>query len=55
MSGVRPSYHDRFAAPLEANRRGAHRARPNPVLGFLPIVAVMALVGIVVMLVRGRK
>jgi hypothetical protein len=47
MSGVRPSYDDRFAAPLEANRRGAHRARPNPVLGFLPIVAVMALVGIV--------
>ena len=47
MSGTRPTYDDRYAAPLEANRRGAHRARPNPLMGFLPIVAVMAIVGIV--------
>ena len=45
MSGVRPGgLEDRYVAPLEANRRGAHRARPNPLLGVLPMVAVAAVV-----------
>jgi hypothetical protein len=45
MSGVRPGgVEDRYVAPLEANRRGAHRARPNPLLGILPLVAVAAVV-----------
>lgn len=58
MSGVRPGgVEDRYVAPLEANRRGAHRARPNPLLGILPLVAVAAVVvavaGGVVALVGG--
>jgi hypothetical protein len=45
VSGVRPGgLEDRYVAPLEANRRGAHRARPNPLLGMLPLVAVAAVV-----------
>jgi hypothetical protein len=45
VSGVRPGgLEDRYVAPLEANRRGAHRARPNPLLGILPMVAVAAVV-----------
>jgi hypothetical protein len=45
VSGVRPGgLEDRYVAPLEANRRGAHRARPNPLLGVLPLVAVAAVV-----------
>jgi LytR cell envelope-related transcriptional attenuator len=49
MSGVRPGgLEDRYVAPLEANRRGAHRARPNPLLGVLPMVAVAAVVVAVV-------
>jgi hypothetical protein len=58
MSGVRPGgVQDSYVAPLEANRRGAHRARPNPLLGILPLVAVAAVVvavaGGVVALVGG--
>ena len=58
MSGVRPGgVEDRYVAPLEANRRGAHRARPNPLLGVLPLIAVAAVVvavaGGVVALVGG--
>jgi cytoskeletal protein RodZ len=37
-------YDERFSTPLEANRRGAHRARPNPLLAMLPFVAVVAVV-----------
>lgn len=39
-----------FTLPVEASRRGAHRARPNPVLGVLPMVAVVAVVLAVVWL-----
>lgn len=47
MSTTRQSgsgYDERYSTPLEANRRGAHRARPNPVLSLLPFVAVIAVV-----------
>lgn len=49
MSTTRPPVFDeRFAAPVEASRRGAHRARPNPLLGVLPVVAGTAIVVLVV-------
>jgi hypothetical protein len=35
---------ERFAVPIEASRRGAHRARVSPVMAALPIVAVVAVV-----------
>ena len=45
MSATRQSSYDQgHGAPLEANRRGAHRARPNPLLSLLPFVAVAAVV-----------
>ena len=47
MSQTRPPvYDDRYAAPVEANRRGAHRARPNAASVTLPVLA-----GLVVVLV----
>lgn len=49
MSNVtRPSsssnYDERFVVPLEASRRGAHRARVSPVMTALPVVVVAGIV-----------
>jgi len=38
------SYDERYVVPLEASRRGAHRARVNPVIAALPVVAVVVAV-----------
>jgi hypothetical protein len=43
-----PAYDERYAAPVEASRRGAHRARPNPLTSIVPVVAGMAVVVLVV-------
>jgi LytR cell envelope-related transcriptional attenuator len=43
-----PAYEERHAAPVEASRRGAHRARPNPLTSVIPVVAGMAVVVLVV-------
>jgi hypothetical protein len=49
MSQTRPpAFDDRFTTPIEASRRGAHRARPKPVSTGLPIVAGIAVVLLVV-------
>lgn len=49
MSTTRPpSFEERFAAPAEANRRGAHRARPNPLTSLIPVLAGAAVVVLVV-------
>ena len=49
MSATRPpAYDERYAAPVEASRRGAHRARPNPLTSIVPVVAGMAVVVLVV-------
>jgi cytoskeletal protein RodZ len=45
-----PGYDDRFVVPLEPSRRGAHRARVSPVIGVLPLVAVVSVVLVVVLL-----
>ena len=40
MSATRPpAFDDRFSTPIEASRRGAHRARPKPVSAGLPVLA----------------
>jgi hypothetical protein len=45
MSATRPpAFDDRFTTPIEASRRGAHRARPKPVSAGLPIIAGVAVV-----------
>jgi len=50
MSATRPpNLDDRFSTPIEASRRGAHRARPKPASAGLPVVAGVA----VVLLVAG--
>src|SRR3954451_7684225 len=39
MSATRPpAFDDRFSTPIEASRRGAHRARPKPASAGLPVV-----------------
>lgn len=38
------SYDERFVVPLEASRRGAHRARVSPVMAAVPVVAVVGIV-----------
>jgi hypothetical protein len=43
-----PSFDERYAAPVEASRRGAHRARPNPLASALPVLAGMAVVVLVI-------
>jgi hypothetical protein len=43
-----PAYDERYAAPVEASRRGAHRARPNPLTSVVPVIAGMAVVVLVV-------
>jgi LytR cell envelope-related transcriptional attenuator len=37
-------YDERFVVPLEASRRGAHRARVSPVMAVLPVAAVLGVV-----------
>jgi hypothetical protein len=45
MSATRPpAFDDRFTTPIEASRRGAHRARPKPVSAGLPVIAGVAVV-----------
>lgn len=45
MSTTRPpGYDDRFVVPIEASRRGAHRARVTPLIAALPVVAVVSVV-----------
>jgi len=44
-NSTRPSgYDERLVVPLEASRRGAHRARVNPLLSVLPMLAVVVVV-----------
>jgi LytR cell envelope-related transcriptional attenuator len=44
-NSTRPSgYDERLVVPLEASRRGAHRARVNPLLSVLPLLAVVVVV-----------
>jgi len=38
------SYDERYVVPLEASRRGAHRARVSPVVAALPVAAVAGIV-----------
>lgn len=38
------TYDERFVVPLEASRRGAHRARVSPVMAALPVAAVVGIV-----------
>jgi hypothetical protein len=45
-----PGYDDRFVVPLEPSRRGAHRARVGPLIGVLPVAAVVAVVSVVIVL-----
>jgi hypothetical protein len=50
MSATRPpAFDDRFSTPIEASRRGAHRARPKPASAGLPVAAGV----VVVLLVLG--
>ncbi|GAA3631942.1 hypothetical protein GCM10022223_57550 [Kineosporia mesophila] len=45
MTATRPpGYDDRSAAPVEASRRGAHRARPKTIAALLPVLAGVAVV-----------
>ena len=45
-NSTRPSssYDERFVVPLEASRRGAHRARVSPLVAMMPVVAVVGIV-----------
>ncbi|GAB3265850.1 LytR C-terminal domain-containing protein [Kineosporia babensis] len=59
MTATRPpGYDDRSAAPVEASRRGAHRARPKAIAAILPVIAgvavVMLVIGAVYTVVGGR-
>jgi hypothetical protein len=45
MSATRPpAFDDRLSTPIEASRRGAHRARPKPASAGLPVAAGVAVV-----------
>jgi hypothetical protein len=41
-------YDERLVVPLEASRRGAHRARINPLMSVLPVLAVVVVVAAVI-------
>jgi hypothetical protein len=41
-------YDERLVVPLEASRRGAHRARSNPLVAALPLLAVVVVVAAVI-------
>ncbi|HST85460.1 MAG TPA: LytR C-terminal domain-containing protein [Kineosporiaceae bacterium] len=48
MTATRPpAFDDRFSTPIEASRRGAHRARPKPASAGLPVAAGVAVVVLV--------
>lgn len=48
---TQPGYDERYAAmPIEASRRGAHRAKPNPFVGVLPVIGVLIVVVAVVLM-----
>ncbi len=48
MNTTRQRQDDPYVMPVEASRRGAHRARVSPILGALPFVAVaVVVVGVV--------
>jgi hypothetical protein len=48
-NSTRPGgYDERLVVPLEASRRGAHRARVNPFVGALPLLAVVMVVALVI-------
>ncbi|HYY11479.1 MAG TPA: LytR C-terminal domain-containing protein [Kineosporiaceae bacterium] len=48
-NSTRPgSYDERLVVPLEASRRGAHRARTNPLVAALPLLAVVVVVAAVI-------
>lgn len=45
MSATRPpAFDDRFSPPIEASRRGAHRARPKPASAGVPVAAGAAVI-----------
>jgi hypothetical protein len=45
MSATRPpAFEDKFSTPIEASRRGAHRARPKPASAGLPVAAGAAVI-----------
>lgn len=49
MTATRPpGYDDRSAAPVEASRRGAHRARPKAIAAILPVIAGVVVVFLVI-------
>lgn len=49
MSATRPpAFDDRVSTPIEASRRGAHRARPKPVSSGLPVIAGVVVVLLVI-------
>jgi LytR cell envelope-related transcriptional attenuator len=49
MSATRPpAFDDRLSTPIEASRRGAHRARPKPVSSGLPLIAGVVVVLLVI-------
>jgi hypothetical protein len=48
-NSTRPGgYDERLVVPLEASRRGAHRARTNPLVAALPLLAVVVVVAAVI-------
>jgi cytoskeletal protein RodZ len=48
-NSTRPGgYDERLVVPLEASRRGAHRARVNPLVAVLPLLAVIVVVAAVI-------
>ena len=48
-NSTRPGgYDERLVVPLEASRRGAHRARVSPLLAALPLLAVVVVVAAVI-------
>src|SRR5690242_17280614 len=48
-NSTRPGgYDERLVVPLEASRRGAHRARVSPLLAALPLLAVIVVVAAVI-------
>lgn len=49
MSATRQPVHERYGAPVEASRRGAHRARSAAVTTVFPVVAGLAVVTLVIL------
>ncbi len=59
-NSTRPGgYDERLVVPLEASRRGAHRARVSPLVAALPLLAVVvvvaAVIGVAYTLFLGRS